>query len=498
MAAPLSGRRDALLIATDTYDDAAFRPLRSPGQDCAGLARALADPRIGGFRAEQLKDAPAHRVMRAVERFFRDRGRNDLLLLHLSCHGIKDDDGHLHFAARDTDRDLPASTAMPAAFLRSRLERCRAGTVVVLLDCCYSGAFLTGAKGDDQVHLRDELAGSGRVVLTATSRTEYAWEGERLETAAPQPSRFTGALIEGLATGAADLDGDGRITVTELYDYVYESLHRTGVRQRPRMWADVEYQVVLARVPAPQPEEDGGPPEGDGTASADDDTDLREPVDGVAGAGRFRRGTDVLVPFEMDLADMTRDRVEEFAIETAVVCPACAGGLTAAGTSVELCTSCRGVGRVDASTCRTCRGLGTILPHPCRTCGGDGRVRTTRTLRVKIPAGVSGGMRIQLEGEGEVGSGGGPAGDLFIDIRQRPHPDFTREDDDLHLRVRLPAAAAAAGTAVRVPTLTDGKKTVRIPAGIRDGQALRLHELGMPRLRNEGRGDLIVHVDIYA
>lgn len=86
---------------------------------------------------------------------------------------------------------------MPAAFLRGQLERCRARTVVVLLDCCYSGAFLTGAKGDDQVHLRDELAGSGRVVLTATSRTEYAWEGDRLEATAPQPSRFTGALIEG-------------------------------------------------------------------------------------------------------------------------------------------------------------------------------------------------------------------------------------------------------------------------------------------------------------
>ncbi|MGI5440978.1 caspase family protein [Streptomyces shenzhenensis] len=171
------GRRDALLIATDTYDDTSLRSLRSPSQDCTALAAVLADPCIGGFRTEQLKDARAHQAMRAVEQFFRDRSRDDLLLLHISCHGIKDDDGSLYFAALDTDRDLPASTAIPAAFLRDRMNGCRARTIVVLLDCCYSGAFVPGAKGDDQVHVRDELGGHGRVVLTATSRTEYAWEG---------------------------------------------------------------------------------------------------------------------------------------------------------------------------------------------------------------------------------------------------------------------------------------------------------------------------------
>lgn len=108
------GRRDALLIATGTYDDRTLSALRSPGQDCAGLAGVLADPRIGGFRTEQLKDAGRDEVMRALERFFLKRSRDDLLLVHVSCHGIKDDDGHLHFAARDTDRDLLAATAVPA------------------------------------------------------------------------------------------------------------------------------------------------------------------------------------------------------------------------------------------------------------------------------------------------------------------------------------------------------------------------------------------------
>nr|WSW42539.1 caspase family protein [Streptomyces sp. NBC_01001] len=241
------GRRDALLIATGTYDDRTLSALRSPGQDCAGLAGVLADPRIGGFRTEQLKDAGRDEVMRALERFFLKRSRDDLLLVHVSCHGIKDDDGHLHFAARDTDRDLLAATAVPATFVHGLMERCRARTIVILLDCCYSGAFLPGVKGDDQVHVQEELGGHGTAILTATNRTEYAWEGERVETKMPQPSRFTGALIEGLASGAADLNRDGQITVTELYDYVCESLLRAGVRQHPRIWTEMEYKVTIAR-----------------------------------------------------------------------------------------------------------------------------------------------------------------------------------------------------------------------------------------------------------
>jgi molecular chaperone DnaJ len=254
----MAGSREALLIATGTYDNPTLSKLRSPARDSEGLAEVLRDPAIGGYRVERVLDAPSYAVTRALERFFRDRGRDDLLLLHLSCHGIKDDDGRLHFAARDTDKDLPASTAVPAAFLHDQMARCRARTVVVLLDCCYSGAFLPGTRGDGHVHVRDELAGHGRAVLTATNRTEYAWEGERVEAVAPQPSRFTGALIEGLRTGAADLDGDGRVTVTELYEYVYERLRGEGVRQTPRMWADLEYQVVIARVPgAGEPEPHG-------------------------------------------------------------------------------------------------------------------------------------------------------------------------------------------------------------------------------------------------
>ncbi|GGZ78938.1 hypothetical protein GCM10010389_15600 [Streptomyces echinoruber] len=523
-----TGRRDALLIATGTYDDRTLGTLRSPGQDCAGLAGVLSDPRIGGFRTEQVKDARAHEVMRALERFFRDRSRDDLLLLHVSCHGIKDDDGHLYFAARDTDRDLPASTAIPAAFLRDRMERCRARSIVVLLDCCYSGAFLPGAKGDDRIYVRDELSGHGRAVLTATSRTEYAWEGERVESKVPQPSRFTGALIDGLATGAADLNRDGRITVTELYDYVYESLHRDGVRQRPRMWADLEYQVTVARTVGARTGAHGvGPRTGedarDTVAEPRAASETGDGADAEAGRqpkgqyprSRTRRGRDAMIRIELDLDEAAFGTTKDIQVDTAVVCGVCTGSGTKPGTWPVQCDACGGRGETPdprrslfgelgrayfgepgrAHPCGKCKGYGTLLPHPCPECAGDGRVRARRTLTVKIPAGVDNGTRIQLAGEGEVGPGGGEAADLYIEIVERPHPVFQRKGDDLHRTLTVPRALASAGGTLPLETL-DGRHTVRIPPGIRDGQTVRLAGLGVIHLRGGGRGDLLARVEI--
>ncbi|MGW2718979.1 caspase, EACC1-associated type [Streptomyces sp. NPDC001492] len=493
------GRRDALLIATGAYDDRTLSTLRSPGQDCASLAGVLADPGIGGFRTEQLKDAQAHQVMRAVERFFMDRSRDDLLLLHISCHGIKDDDGHLYFAARDTDRDLPASTAVPAAFLRDRMERCRARTVVVLLDCCYSGAFLPGAKGDDQVHVRDELGGHGRAVLTATNRTEYAWEGAHVESKVPQPSRFTGALIEGLSTGAADLNGDGRITVTELYDYVYESLHRAGVKQRPRMWADLEYQVTVARTVGVR-----GPAESAGNAGSAEtpaaDTGRRWDFSGFFDTfpkplPRTRPGQDALIRLEHTLEETAFGTVKEIKVDTAVLCPTCSGRGGAPGSKAETCSSCKGTGRKRLGMCRKCDCSGIVMNPVCGECTGAGRVRSRRTLTVEIPAGVANGTRISLAGQGEVGPGGGPAGNLYVEVAELPHPNLRRTGDDLHTTLKIPRSTAVNGGTVSVDTL-DGPKQVRIPKGIRDGQSLRLANLGATHLNQGGRGDLLLHLSI--
>ncbi|GAA4997540.1 caspase, EACC1-associated type [Streptomyces siamensis] len=544
-----AGRRDALLIATGAYDDGRFHALRSPAQDCAGLAGVLSDPRIGDFRTDQVRDASASRVMRAVDRFFMDRSRDDLLLLHVSCHGIKDDDGRLYFAARDTDRDLPASSAVPAAFLRDRMERCRARTVVVLLDCCYSGAFLHGAKSaDDQVHLRDELGGHGRVVLTATSRTEYAWEGKRVESMTPQPSLFTGALIHGLGTGAADLNGDGRITVTELYDYVYESLRGAGVKQTPRMWADLEYQVTIARTaragdtrippmprtppaqdafaaPPPAPDASGAPvsgaPSTTGTASSEQ-ADLAEIMDrffasdeagkrsGTRTAdrrrSRRRRGSDALIRLELPLEETAFGVDRELQLDTAVVCSACSGEGTAPGTRHVRCDTCGGRGETgprrsffgqaaDSRVCRTCEGYGTVLPTPCPACHGDGRVRSRRTLTVRIPAGVDNGTRIKFAGQGEVGPGGGEPADLYVEIVELPHPVFRRVGDDLHRTVTVSRALATTGGKLTVDTL-DGRKTVALPQGFPDGRTLRLPSQGVTHLQGGGRGALLARVEI--
>ncbi|WP_077193754.1 caspase, EACC1-associated type [Streptomyces lydicus] len=537
-----TGRRDALLIATGRYESPALKPLRSPRQDCEGLAAVLGDPAIGGFAVQQLVDGASYEVKRALEQFFRNRGRDDLLLLHLSCHGIKDDEGHLSFAARDTDKDLPASTAVPAAFLQDQMARCRARTIVVLLDCCYSGAFLPGAKGDDYVQVREELAGHGRAVLTATNRTEYAWEGDHLEAAAPQPSRFTGALIEGLRSGDADADRDGRITVTELYEYVFEYLHHTGARQRPQMWADLEYRVTLARTATARrtstaeaasaavgaPAAGGGfaarPPTPAPTSTPAPGTPVEEPppqAQGLFGrlkdafngveseppsappsSRRPRRGQDSLIRVEFPLIETALGTLKDVDVDTAKVCDRCQGVGAAAGTPVYPCERCGGTGDFgevsaigEAAPCSACNGDAVRILSPCQGCSGAGRVRFRRAITIKVPGGVDHGTRIQLAGEGEVGPGGGPPGDLYLEVVELPHPELVRRGDDLHLTRRLTRSQARRGCTIPVPTL-EGSKSVRVPAETRSGLTLRLAGHGTMHLRGGGRGDLLVHLEI--
>jgi molecular chaperone DnaJ len=126
---------------------------------------------------------------------------------------------------------------------------------------------------------------------------------------------------------------------------------------------------------------------------------------------------------------------------------------------------------------------------------GDGRVRARRTLTVKVPAGIEHGMRIRLAGEGEVGTGGGPAGDLYVEVHQRPHADFERDGDDLHCTVALPMTAAALGTTVPLTTL-DGDEQLDVQPGTQPGEVLVLRARGVPHLRGTGRGDLHVHLDV--
>ncbi len=241
--------RRALVIANLSYDDAALRGLRAPAADARALDRVLRDPHIGGFDVELCLDESEPTIRRRIADFFADRDRDDLLLLHYSGHGLKDSRGRLHLAARDTDLRRLAATAVPASFVNDQMTESASRRVVLVLDCCYSGAFARGAlvRADRAVHVAEEFSGQGRVVLTASSATEYAFEGGQLAESDATPSVFTSALVRGLETGAADLDTDGEITIDELYDYTYREVRRNQPGQAPMKWSfGVEGSLVLA------------------------------------------------------------------------------------------------------------------------------------------------------------------------------------------------------------------------------------------------------------
>lgn len=240
-------------------------------------------------------------------------------------------------------------------------------------------------------------------------------------------------------------------------------------------------------------------------------SDIMDAFFGQAGQrgprSRTRRGQDAMIRIEVQLEEAAFGTTREIQVDTAVTCGTCSGEGAAPGTTAQTCDMCRGRGEVSQVTrsflgqvmtsrpCPQCQGFGTVVPSPCPECAGDGRVRARRTLTVKIPAGVDSGTRIQLAGEGEVGPGGGPAGDLYVEIAEVPHPTFQRRGDDLHCTVTLPMTAAALGTKVPLETL-DGVAEIDIRPGTQSGQSIPLHGRGVTHLRGGGRGDLIVHVEV--
>jgi hypothetical protein len=250
------GTRYALIVANDSYQDPGLSKLRAPTQDARALESVLADPAIGGFAVRVVMNQPEARLRREVAAFFADRAHDDLLLAHFSCHGVKDDSGQLYFATSDTDLNSLDATAVPAEFVNRHMTRSRSRRVVLLLDCCYSGAFARGmlARGDQGVDLKERFEGRGRIVLTASSAMEYAFEEAELARSQGQPSIFTSALVRGLETGEADRDRDGRVSVDELYDYLFDEVRKLTPKQTPGRWNfEVQGDLMIARSPAVRP-----------------------------------------------------------------------------------------------------------------------------------------------------------------------------------------------------------------------------------------------------
>jgi uncharacterized caspase-like protein len=239
--------RHALVVATARYGDSKLQQLRAPAADAEELADVLRDPEKGDFDVEVLLDETHAHLTRAIARFFRDRRPQDLLLLHFSCHGVKDEDGELYLAATDTDLDLLSATGISSSWLNERISRTRSRRTVVLLDCCFSGSFPSGLRrrGDD-VDAPQQLQGRGRAIITASNAMEYAYEGDELKGQG-RPSVFTEAVVEGLRSGEADLDQDQLVSIDDLYRYVYDRVRDRTPSQTPSIKSDLEGPLYLAR-----------------------------------------------------------------------------------------------------------------------------------------------------------------------------------------------------------------------------------------------------------
>ncbi|WP_106639681.1 molecular chaperone DnaJ [Allosphingosinicella vermicomposti] len=216
------------------------------------------------------------------------------------------------------------------------------------------------------------------------------------------------------------------------------------------------------------------------------------------------RGSDLRYDLEISLEDAYHGKQVTLDIDTTASCDTCGGSGAKPGTAARTCTYCEGRGQVRAQqgffvverVCPTCRGSGQVIADPCQPCRGEGRVEKRKSLDVRIPAGVDEGTRIRLSGEGEAGSRGGPAGDLYIFIHIARHALFQREGTTLYARCPISFTTAALGGCIEVPGLDRTKHEIRIPAGIQFGKQLKQRGAGMPILNGRGTGDMVIEVEV--
>jgi molecular chaperone DnaJ len=216
-----------------------------------------------------------------------------------------------------------------------------------------------------------------------------------------------------------------------------------------------------------------------------------------------QRGADLRYDLEITLEEAANGMTAQLRIPRLEGCEACKGSGAAPGTHAESCQTCAGTGQVRyqqgffsvARTCGTCRGAGQVIKTPCKECKGAGRVQKEKQMEVKIPAGVETGSRLRVQGEGEAGTQGGPAGDLYVVIHVAEHEEFERQGSNLYEAVPITFAQAALGADIMVKTL-DGEEKLKIPLGTQTGTVFRLKGKGMPQLGGRGKGDLFVSVSV--
>jgi GUN4-like/Caspase domain len=242
----------ALLIGVSEFADAALANLPAALRDINAVQAVLNHAEMGRFDEVRLLENPEKQAMEeAIDALFRDRQKDDLVLLYFSGHGIKDDTGKFSLATRITQKDRLRTTAVAASFVHDVMTSSRSRRQVVILDCCFSGAFATGmmAKDDSSVDIKTQLGGEGRAVLTASTATQYAFAQPDEEL-----SVYTRFLVEGIHTGAADTDNDGHITVDELHQYAQRKVQEAAPAMKPEIYAVKEgYTIQLAKAPLGDP-----------------------------------------------------------------------------------------------------------------------------------------------------------------------------------------------------------------------------------------------------
>ena len=221
------------------------------------------------------------------------------------------------------------------------------------------------------------------------------------------------------------------------------------------------------------------------------------------GGQQVYRGADLSYAMEITLEEAARGKETQIRIPSWEECETCHGTGAKAGTSAKTCPTCHGSGNVHLrqgffsiqQTCPQCHGTGKIIPEPCVTCSGAGKIKKQKTLEVKIPAGINEGQRIALRGHGEPGLHGGPAGDLYVEIRIKQHDIFERDGDDLHCTIPVSVITAALGGAIQIPTL-GGEAEIELPEGTQHGKTFRLRGKGIKGIRSNYPGDLYCHIQV--